>query len=72
MKVSSLNTDVEVKKAAVSAFMDKWDSYPSLKKLHIWCDSLPLAFDITHVGTVLAHTNARRCDKTIPELPLTT
>lgn len=66
------NTDAEVKKVAVSAFMDEWDSYPSLKKLHIWFDSLPLAFDITHVGTVLAHTNAQRCDKTIPELPLST
>ena len=66
------NTDAEVKKVAVSAFMDEWDSYPSLKKLRIWWDSLPLAFDITHVGTVLAHTNARRCDKTIPELPLPT
>ena len=66
------NTDAEVKKVAVSAFMDEWDSYPSLKKLRIGWDSLPLAFDITHVGTVLAHTNARRCDKTIPELPLPT
>ena len=66
------NTDAEVKKVAVSAFMDEWDSYPSLKKLRIWWDSLPLAFDITHVGTVLAHTNARRCDKTIPELHLPT
>ena len=66
------NTDAEVKKVAVSAFMDEWDNYPSLKKLHIWWDSLPFAFDITHVGTVLAHTNARRCDKNIPELPLIT
>lgn len=66
------NTDAEVKKVAVSAFMDEWDSYPSLKKLHIWWNSLPFAFDITHVGTVLAHTNARRCDKTMPELPLST
>lgn len=66
------NTDAEVKKVAVSAFMDEWDRYPSLKKLRIWWDSLPLAFDITHVGTVLAHTNARRCDKNIPELPLPT
>ena len=66
------NTDAEVKKVAVSAFMDEWDNYSSLRKLHIWWDSLPLAFDITQVGTVLAHTNARRCDKTIPELPLST
>lgn len=52
--------------------MKEWDSYPSLKNLRVWWDNLSLAFDITHVGTVLAHTNARRCDNTIPELPLVT
>lgn len=66
------STDENAKKEAVSAFMREWDSYPSLKQLHVWWDSLTVAFDITHVGTVLAHTNARRCDKTIPELPLPT
>ncbi len=66
------STDAHAKKEAVSAFMKEWDSYPSLKQLHVWWDSLSVAFDITHVGTVLAHTNARRCDKTIPELPLPT
>lgn len=66
------STDENAKKEVVSAFMREWDSYPSLKQLHVWWDSLTVAFDITHVGTVLAHTNARRCDKTIPELPLPT
>ena len=66
------STDVNAKEEAVSAFMKEWDSYPSLKQLHAWWDSLTVSFDITHVGTVLAHTNARRCDKTIPELPLPT
>lgn len=66
------SVNAKTKKIAVSAFMSEWDSYPALKQLHIWWDSLPLAFDITHVGTVLAHTNARRCDSTIPELPLAT
>ena len=51
--------------------MDLWDSYPALNKLHHWWDGLSNAFTITHVGTVLAHTNARRCDNSIPELPLT-
>ncbi|MDE7184067.1 MAG: hypothetical protein K2O40_06215 [Lachnospiraceae bacterium] len=63
-------TDSTAKEAAISAFMQEWDSYPSLQKLHTWWDTLPVAFNITQVGTVLAHTNARRCDKTIPELPL--
>ena len=66
------STDAETKRVATSAFMSEWDSYPSLKQLHVWWDNITLAFEITHVGTVLAHTNARRCDKTIPELPLAT
>ncbi len=62
--------DSKEKEEAIAAFMNEWDSYPSLKKLHTWWDTLPIAFNITQVGTVLAHTNARRCDKTIPELLL--
>ena len=57
---------------SVAAFMEMWNSYPSLQKLRIWWNALPCSFDITHVGRVLANTNARRCDKTIPELPLAT
>lgn len=64
--------DENVKKLAISKFMDMWDSFEPLKKLHIWWDSLPFYFDITHVGRVLAHANARRCDKSIPELSLPT
>lgn len=66
------STDNEAIQLANTAFMSLWDSHPSLQRLHIWWDSLPFSFDITHVGTVLAHTNARRCDKSIPELPLAT
>lgn len=65
-------TDTDITQKAIVAFMLEWDSHPSLKTLHTWWNSLPYAFDITHVGTVLAHTNARRCDNRIPELPLAT
>ena len=65
-------TDTDITHKAITAFMLEWDSHPSLKTLHTWWNSLPHAFGITHVGTVLAHTNARRCDKRIPELPLAT
>ena len=60
----------EVKKEAESEFMVRWDSYATLNTLHQWWDALPTEFDITRVGTVLAHTNARRCDADIPELSL--
>ena len=57
---------------AKAEFMIRWDRYPALNKLHQWWNSLSDAFTITQVGTVLAHTNARRCDNSIPELPLAT
>jgi hypothetical protein len=64
------STDEALKDAVASAFQNDLDCYPSLKRLRTWWDALPVAFDITHVGTVLAHTNARRCDESLPELPL--
>ena len=33
-----------------------------------WWNEIPMAFDITAVGTVLAHANAQRCDSSIPPL----
>lgn len=64
------STDNEVIQMTKAAFMSLWDSYPSLQRLHTWWDSIPFSFTITHVGTALAHTNARRCDNSLPELPL--
>lgn len=49
-------------------FMKLWDSFESLKKLHVWWNDIPYSFSITQVGTILAHTNAKRCDKSIPDL----
>lgn len=49
-------------------FIKMWDSFPSLKRVHIWWEEIPISFDITQVGTVLAHTNAKRCDNEIPDL----
>lgn len=51
-------------------FYKEWDSFPALMKASQWCDSISIAFNITRVGTILAHTNAKRCDNSIPELPL--
>lgn len=64
------STDVQEKKAAISAFMSMWDSYPPLKQLHTWWNSLSVYFSITRVGSILAYTNARRLDELIPDLPL--
>ena len=49
-------------------FTKLWDSFETLKKLHIWWNDIPYSFSITQVGTILAHTNAKRCDKGLPDL----
>ena len=64
-------TDATINKTAEDTFISQWDSFPLLHKLHLWWDNLPILFNITHVGAVLAYTNAKRCDEKIPELPLT-
>ena len=50
------------------SFMKLWDSYDALKCVHVWWDDIPFSFEITKVGTVLAHTNAKRCDPGLPDL----
>lgn len=47
-------------------FMGEWDSRLSLKILREWWDSIPMAFQLTAVGRILAHSNARRCDDSMP------
>ena len=60
--------DTGLKKEATDNFMRLWDSYDSLRQLRIWWDNIPNAFQITRVGEILAHTNAKRCSSNIPDL----
>ena len=48
--------------------MKKWDSYEALKMVRLWWDELPHSFDITSVGKVLAHANAKRYNDKVPDL----
>lgn len=52
----------------VNVFMFEWDKRPNLKTLRRWWDSMTTGFNLTAVGKVLAHSNAQRCDKTLPSL----
>ena len=49
-------------------FMDMWDSFEALRTVRVWWEDISRGFSITSVGKVLAHTNAKRCDKRIPDL----
>lgn len=60
--------DEEEKRNNISSFMIQWDKRLNLRVLKEWWDVIPSAFTITSVGKALAHSNAQRCDKTLPHL----
>ena len=60
--------DGNLKENNLNLFMAEWDKRPNLKTLREWWDTIPSTFIITSVGKVLAHSNAQRCDKTLPPL----
>jgi hypothetical protein len=60
--------DNGIKNEVTKRFMAEWDKRQYLKQLREWWDNVGTAFQITSVGKVLAHTNAQRCDKTLPPL----
>lgn len=57
-----------LQKTVDDKFMEIFDSFDTLKKLHIWWDSIPEVFGITQIGTILAYTNAKRCEENLPDL----
>jgi hypothetical protein len=65
--------DTNINKQSLDAFMNEYHKHDSLSRIAEWWEELKklsFSFNLTHVGIVLAHTNARRCDKTLPDLPL--
>lgn len=62
------DTNEELKRKVVDRFMDEWKKRKVLASLCEWWDSIPITFEITAVGEVLAHSNAQRCDKSIPPM----
>lgn len=61
------STDEALKNQVRKAFMEKWDSFESLRTVRLWMESLQNSFDITPIGNVLAHANAQRCNKNVPK-----
>lgn len=51
-------------------FARMFDQYENISKIKQWWESIPLGFEITSVGRVLAHTNVKRCDPSMPDLDL--
>ncbi len=65
---SMYESDASLQKSVNNEFMRIWDSFDVLKKVRLWWESMSVSFNITKIGTVLAHTNAKRCDTTLPDL----
>lgn len=53
---------------ACDNFIKMWDSYENLKKVRTWWDTIPQDFNISHLGRVLAQTNLKRIDPSLPDL----
>lgn len=62
------NKNPDLRNENIVKFMNLWDEFENLKKMRNWWDSIPVSFNITSVGRVLAHANAQRCNPTLPEL----
>ena len=60
--------DNNIKQENIKLFMEEWDKNENLKMLKNWWDNLDVLIQITSVGKVLAHSNAQRCDKSLPPL----
>lgn len=64
------SNDAKGKERIQKAFMQKWDTYDTLKSVRLWWESLPHAITITPIGKVLAHANAQRRNKKVPQIKL--
>lgn len=68
-KIWTLYSDDSKLKAQVKdEFMRKWDTFQALQTIHTWWNSIPFNFTITPIGKVLAHANAQRYNKSVPDM----
>lgn len=60
--------DDTLKQKNIKSFKEEWNNKRNLKIINDWWCNLNSSFKLTSVGKVLAHSNAQRCDKTLPPL----
>ena len=69
LQVRNLYTkDKTIITTASNNFINMWDSYENLKLTRDWWDTIPYGFNVSYMGRVLAQTNAKRIDPTLPDL----
>lgn len=57
-----------VKSENIRLFTEALNKKSNLRAIKAWWNNLDLGVQVTSVGKVLAHSNAQRCDKTLPPL----
>ena len=62
------SNDSKLKEQVRDEFMRRWDTYQALQTVHTWWDGIPHSFTITPIGKVLAHANAQRYNKSVPDI----
>lgn len=60
--------DSNLRNNNIEILISELNSRFNLRILAEWWDSILLSFQITSVGKILAHSNAQRCDKSLPPL----
>jgi len=60
--------DSKLKTQVKNEFMRRWDTFQALQTVHTWWDRIPFGFTITPIGKVLAHANAQRYNKSVPDM----
>lgn len=60
--------DGALKQNNINSFIEEWDKRQNLKTLKDWWDNIPVVITITSAGKVLAHSNAQRCDHSLPPM----
>lgn len=58
--------DAKLKQQMKKWLVEEWLAHPNLKILYNWWKQIPVSFDITAAGEVLANANAHRIDSLIP------
>ena len=60
--------DQNLKKKVIATFKQSLNSFDSIKKVCTWWNSINLDVDLTSIGKIIAHANAKRVDDTLPDL----
>ena len=55
-------------KTVYENFIKKMETYKNISIVRKWWNSIPYFITITSVGRVLAHSYAKKCDSSIPDM----